>query len=44
MAGIYRRLLARIDAAPTEVLERRLSLPGWEKAFVAARALAGAAP
>jgi 15-cis-phytoene synthase len=44
MAGIYRRLLARIDAAPTAVLERRLSLPGWEKALVAARALAGAAP
>jgi len=44
MAGIYRRLLVRIDAAPTAVLERRLSLPGWEKALVAARALAGAGP
>jgi phytoene synthase len=44
MAGIYRRLLVRIDAAPTSVLERRLSLPAWEKALVAARALAGVAP
>jgi 15-cis-phytoene synthase len=44
MAGIYRRLLVRIDASPEAVLERRLSLPGWEKAWVAMRALAGATP
>jgi 15-cis-phytoene synthase len=44
MAGIYRRLLERIDAAPLDVLDRRLSLPGWEKAWVAARALAGVSP
>jgi phytoene synthase len=44
MAGIYRRLLERIDAAPLAVLDQRLSLPGWEKAWVAARALAGASP
>ena len=44
MAGIYRRLLVRIDASPEAVLERRLSLPGWEKAWVATRALAGATP
>jgi phytoene synthase len=42
MAGIYRRLLNRIDAHPTDVLERRLSLPAWEKAWVATRALTGA--
>jgi phytoene synthase len=42
MAGIYRRLLTRIDADPTAVLVRRVSLPTWEKAWVAARSLAGA--
>ncbi len=41
MAGIYRRLLVRIDADPTAVLDRRVSLPTWEKAWVAARSLAG---
>lgn len=41
MSGIYRRLLDRIELAPLEVLERRVSLPGWEKAWVAARSLAG---
>jgi phytoene synthase len=44
MAGIYRRLLRRVAAQPRTVLRRRLSLPGWEKAAVAARALAGARP
>lgn len=43
MAGIYRRLLEHISAAPLAVLERRVSLPPAEKAAVAARALAGAA-
>ncbi len=42
MAGIYRRVLARIEADPASVLERRVSLPTWEKAWVAARSLAGA--
>ena len=42
MAGIYRRLLNRIDRDPAAVLERRVSLPAWEKAWVAARSLAGA--
>ncbi|MHB1989039.1 MAG: presqualene diphosphate synthase HpnD [Acidimicrobiales bacterium] len=42
MAGIYRRLLVRIEADPTAVLTRRVSLPTWEKAWVAARSLAGA--
>ena len=42
MAGIYRRLLVRIEAQPAAVLSRRVSLPAWEKAWVAARSLAGA--
>ncbi len=43
MAGIYRRLLARIERDPEVVLRaERLSLPGWEKSWVAARSLAGA--
>lgn len=42
MAGIYRRLLSRIEADPSAVLVRRVSLPTWEKAWVAARSLAGA--
>jgi phytoene synthase len=43
MAGIYRRLLERIAAAPAEVLKGRLSLPASEKITVAVRALAGTA-
>lgn len=41
MAGIYRRLLTRIMEEPGQVLIGRLSLPSWEKAEIAARALAG---
>ncbi|MFR9775699.1 presqualene diphosphate synthase HpnD [Micromonospora sp. MS34] len=41
MAGIYRRLLARIAADPLAVTRSRVSLPGREKAWVAARALVG---
>jgi phytoene synthase len=41
MAGIYRRLLERIARNPHAVLESRMSLPGSEKALVAAQALAG---
>ncbi|MEH1166928.1 presqualene diphosphate synthase HpnD [Micromonospora sp. CPCC 205539] len=41
MAGIYRRLLTRIAADPLAVTHRRVSLPGHEKAWVAARALVG---
>lgn len=44
MAGIYRRLLSRIEADPVAVMERRVSLPAWEKALVAASSLAGARP
>ena len=42
MAGIYRRLLGRIESDPSAVLVRRVSVPTWEKAWVAARSLAGA--
>jgi phytoene synthase len=41
MTGIYRGILERIERQPTEVLERRISLPTWEKALLAARSLAG---
>ena len=37
MARIYRRLLDRIRRDPGEVMRRRVSLPLWEKALVAAR-------
>jgi phytoene synthase len=43
MAGIYRRLLSRIEANPSLVYDRRLSLSGWAKAGVAVRALSGVA-
>lgn len=35
MAGIYRRLLVRIQRDPAAVLRTRVSLPPWEKAQVA---------
>jgi 15-cis-phytoene synthase len=41
MTGIYRCILERITLEPTAVLERRVSLPAWEKAWVAARSLSG---
>ncbi|WP_419918061.1 phytoene/squalene synthase family protein [Candidatus Poriferisocius sp.] len=41
MAGIYRRLLGRIAARPTAVLEGRLSVPTRQKAWVAVRSLVG---
>jgi phytoene synthase len=41
MAGIYRRLLARIAADPLAVLDHRVSVPAWQKAAVAARSLVG---
>lgn len=44
MAGIYRRLLDRIDRHPTAVLDGRLSLPTRQKVLVAARAIALGAP
>jgi 15-cis-phytoene synthase len=42
MTGIYRRILERIASEPDEILQRRISLPVWEKAWLAARSLAGA--
>jgi phytoene synthase len=42
MAGIYHRLLRRIEAEPGRVLRERVSLPAREKMWVAMRALAGA--
>ncbi len=41
MAGIYRRLLERIAERPSIALNSRISLPTWQKAVVAARALTG---
>jgi phytoene synthase len=42
MAGIYHRLLTRIEADPAAVLRGRVSVPTTEKAWVAVRSLAGA--
>jgi phytoene synthase len=44
MAGIYLRLLERIDADPPVVLVERVRLPTAEKLAVAAAALLGAGP
>jgi 15-cis-phytoene synthase len=44
MSGIYRVLLDRIDDQPSLVFDCRLSLSGWQKTTVAARALAGRMP
>nr|WP_169509054.1 squalene synthase HpnC [Actinopolyspora mortivallis] len=41
MAGIYHELLRRITEDPGLVTRARTSLPGWQKAVVAARSLAG---
>jgi 15-cis-phytoene synthase len=43
MTGIYRSILDRIERRPEVVLQRRVSLPAWEKAWLAARSVAGAA-
>ncbi|MDQ2804781.1 MAG: presqualene diphosphate synthase HpnD [Pseudomonadota bacterium] len=42
MTGIYRSILDRVAREPDEVLRRRISVPAWEKAWLAARSLAGA--
>jgi phytoene synthase len=42
MAGIYRRLLGRIERRPELVLRGRVSLPTWEKGWVAVRSLTSA--
>lgn len=41
MAGIYRHLLVRISRDPLAVTRGRVSLPTWEKAWIAGRSLAG---
>jgi phytoene synthase len=41
MTGIYRCILDRIERRPDEVLRHRISLPAWEKAWLAARSMAG---
>ena len=41
MAGIYHRLLRRIAHDPAAVLRSRVSLPAWEKAYLAGRSLLG---
>ena len=41
MAGIYRRLLDRIEAHPERAVRQRMSLPAHEKALVAARSMLG---
>ncbi|HEV7585310.1 MAG TPA: squalene/phytoene synthase family protein [Solirubrobacteraceae bacterium] len=41
MAGIYRRLLERIEADPETAAHGRVSLPTHEKALVAARSMLG---
>lgn len=44
MAGIYRRLLGRIERRPELVLRGRVSLPTWEKGWVAVKSLTTSAP
>ncbi len=44
MTGIYRGILGRIARDPGQVFQQRISLPPWEKAWVAARSLAVARP
>jgi 15-cis-phytoene synthase len=42
MTGTYERLLAEIERSPSAVLRRRMSVPPLTKAWIAARAVAGA--
>jgi phytoene synthase len=43
MTGIYRRILDRIERDPETVLRRRVSLPPWEKTWVAVKSLTAGA-
>jgi phytoene synthase len=43
MTGIYRRVLRRLERAPESPLTTRVSLPPWEKAWVAGTSLAAGA-
>jgi len=40
MTSIYRHILERIARRPEEILRRRISLPAWEKAWLAGTSLA----
>ena len=44
MAGIYHRLLARIERDPLAVTQGRLSLPASEKVWIAGKCMIGARP
>jgi len=44
MAGIYERLLDRIESQPQRALAKRTTLPAWEKAWVAVASVRSAAP
>lgn len=44
MAGIYRRLLSRIERRPELALRGRVTVPTWEKGWVAVKSLAAAGP
>jgi phytoene synthase len=44
MAGVYGRLLARIERQPELVLEGRITMPRWEKGWTAVRGLVAASP
>jgi phytoene synthase len=44
LAGIYHHVLRRIERDPLVVTRGRVSLPTWEKAWVAAASLAGGRP
>ncbi len=44
MAGIYRRLLTRIERDPMAVTRGRVSLPAWEKGYIALRSISGGTP
>jgi phytoene synthase len=44
MAGIYRRLLTRIERDPMAVTRGRVSLPTWEKGYIALRSISGGTP
>lgn len=44
MSGIYYRLLQRIRRQPEAVLDGRVSVPAWEKSWVALKSLAGFRP
>jgi phytoene synthase len=44
LMDIYGRLLSRIEASDYDVLQRRIRVPAWEKAWLMTRAAFGASP